>query len=90
MSDRAYWVIYRISDKPRVARLPERNRPAAVQNIGIRARLPRGRYPLDGDNFAVQPPIVNNDKSKNSTDDRHGIVGYLDDVELAKRVVGAF
>lgn len=47
-------------------------------------------YPLDGDNFPVQPPIVNNGKIKNSTDNRHGIVGYLDDVELAKRVVGAF
>ena len=44
-------------------------------------------YPLDGGNFPVQPPIDNYDKVKNSTDNRHGIVGYLDDPDVAKKIV---
>jgi hypothetical protein len=46
-------------------------------------------YPLDAGNFPVQPAIVNNDSVRNSTDNRHGIVGYLDDREVAKRVLDA-
>jgi hypothetical protein len=47
-------------------------------------------YPLDANNFPVQPPVINNGNIENSTDNRHGIVGYLNDPEVAKRVVGAF
>jgi hypothetical protein len=47
-------------------------------------------YPLDANNFPVQPPIVNNGNINNSTENRHGIIGYLNDPEVAKRVVGAF
>jgi len=47
-------------------------------------------YPLDASNFPVHPPIENNAKVKNSTDNRHGIAGYLDDAEVAKRVLGPF
>jgi len=46
-------------------------------------------YPLDASNFPVQPAIVNYGNVKNSTDNRHGIVGYLDDREVAKRVLDA-
>jgi hypothetical protein len=46
-------------------------------------------YPLDAENFPVQPAIENNSMVKNSTDNRHGIAGYLDDPEVAKRVLNA-
>jgi hypothetical protein len=39
--------------------------------------------PLDANNFPVEPPIVNNGKINNSTDNRHGIIGYLNDTEIA-------
>jgi hypothetical protein len=44
-------------------------------------------YPLDARNFPVQPAIVNHGTVRNSTDNRHGITGYLDDREVAKRVL---
>jgi hypothetical protein len=43
-------------------------------------------YPLDNTNFPVTPQIENYSKVKNSTDNRHGIVGYLDDAEVAKHI----
>ena len=43
-------------------------------------------YPLDVANFDVNPAIVNNGGIDNSTDNRHGIVGYLDDVTVAKTI----
>ena len=46
-------------------------------------------YPLDETNFPVQPEIENYSGVDNHTDNRHGIVGYLDDAEIAKRVLGA-
>ena len=45
-------------------------------------------YPLDGENFPVQPPVENNGTVRNHTDNRHGIVGYLDDANVAKRILG--
>lgn len=44
-------------------------------------------YPLDAENFAVDPPIENNSTVRNATDNRHGIVGYLDDRGVAKRIL---
>jgi hypothetical protein len=44
-------------------------------------------YPLDADNFPVQPAIENNGRVRNSTDNRHGIAGYLDDPDVAKRIL---
>lgn len=44
-------------------------------------------YPLDDDNFSIQPAIENYGEVKNHTDNRHGIVGYLDDVEVAGRIL---
>lgn len=46
-------------------------------------------YPLDSANFPVVPGIENNDTVKNHTDNRHGIVGYLDDSAVAKRILSA-
>jgi hypothetical protein len=46
-------------------------------------------YPLDSDNFPVRPAIQNNNAVNNHTDNRHGIVGYLDNPEVAKRILGA-
>ena len=46
-------------------------------------------YPLDERNFAITPPIENFDRVKNHTDNRHSIAGYLDDPEVAKRIVDA-
>jgi|SRR6266404_1925404 hypothetical protein len=43
-------------------------------------------YPLDKDNFDVKPEITNNGTVQNWTENRHGIVGYLDDVNVAKAV----
>ncbi|MDR6903862.1 hypothetical protein [Rhizobium miluonense] len=45
--------------------------------------------PLDAANFAVQPPVENYSGVKNSTDNRHGITGYLNDPEVAKRIYSA-
>jgi hypothetical protein len=44
-------------------------------------------YPLDATNFPVQPAIENNDTVRNRTDNRHGIVGYLDDGKVAQRIL---
>lgn len=44
-------------------------------------------YPLDEANFAVPRPIDNFGDVKNHTDNRHGIKGYLDDGEVAKRIL---
>ena len=40
-------------------------------------------------NFPVLPAIENYNRVNNSTDNHHGIVGYLDDRDVAKRVVNA-
>jgi len=46
-------------------------------------------YPLDARNFPVQPPIENNGTVNNHTSNRHGIVGYLDDANVAKKILDA-
>jgi hypothetical protein len=51
-------------------------------------------YPLDQYNFPVTTAsenytIENYSGVKNHTDNRHGIVGYLDDPEVAKRILNA-
>lgn len=44
-------------------------------------------YPLDDENFGVTPAIENYDDVKNHTDNRHGIVGYLDDETVAGQIL---
>jgi hypothetical protein len=47
-------------------------------------------YPLDKGNFDVNPAITNNGSVQNWTDNRHGIAGYLDDMNVAKIVCSGF
>jgi hypothetical protein len=47
-------------------------------------------YPLDKDNFDVDPSITNNGSVHNWTDNRHGIVGYLDDADVARTIRAGF
>jgi hypothetical protein len=46
-------------------------------------------YPLTTERFAVTPEIENKTDVKNHTDNRHGITGYLDDTEVARRIHAA-
>ena len=46
-------------------------------------------YPLDAANFPVNPAVENYGKVRNGTDNRHGIIGYLDDADVAKHVLDA-
>jgi len=43
-------------------------------------------YPLNKTHFGVTPAITNHGKVDNWTDNRHGIVGYLDDRLVAKTI----
>ncbi|MDB4916643.1 MAG: hypothetical protein JWM95_4287 [Gemmatimonadetes bacterium] len=43
-------------------------------------------YPLDVENFPMTPPIENKTDVDNWTDNRHGIAGYLEDAEVARRI----
>jgi hypothetical protein len=45
-------------------------------------------YALDRENFPVKPKITNH-LIANPTSNHHGIVGYLDDAEVAKRILAA-
>jgi hypothetical protein len=47
-------------------------------------------YPLDKDNFDVSPAITNNGTVQNLTENQHGIIGYLDDANVAKAVCSGF
>lgn len=46
-------------------------------------------WPLDKDNFDVDPPIENKTDVDNPTKNRHGISGYLGDPEVARRIYDA-
>lgn len=46
-------------------------------------------YPLDDDNFPISPSIQNKTNVDNQTENRHGIAGYLNDKEVAKRIYDA-
>ncbi len=43
--------------------------------------------PLDDTYFPTDPSIKNNNSVKNKTDNRHGIIGYLNDPNIAKAIV---
>lgn len=45
--------------------------------------------PLDNRYFPTDPVIVNNNGVRNQTDNRHGIVGYLNDAKVAKQISNA-
>jgi pimeloyl-ACP methyl ester carboxylesterase len=44
-------------------------------------------FPLDEQNFPVNPAVTNFDGVSNHTDNRHGIDGYLDDPKIAARIL---
>jgi len=46
-------------------------------------------YPLDAYNFPINPSIENKRDVQNQTENRHGISGYLNDKEVAKRIYDA-
>jgi hypothetical protein len=46
-------------------------------------------FPLDEANFPVTPRIDNYAMVQNHTDNRHGIIGYLDDRDVAGRILTA-
>lgn len=46
-------------------------------------------YPLDAENFPVQPAVENNNTVRNQTDNHHGIIGYLNNPDVAKRILDA-
>ncbi len=46
-------------------------------------------HPLTPEYFAVTPAIENKTDVENTTDNRHGISGYLDDAEVARRIYDA-
>src|SRR5262249_50643716 len=46
-------------------------------------------YPLDAQNFPVSPAVENFGRVLNGTDNRHGIIGYLDDPDVAKHILDA-
>lgn len=46
--------------------------------------------PLDTTNFGVDPAIANYDGVNNQTSNRHGIVGYLNDPNIARAIRAAF
>lgn len=43
-------------------------------------------YPLNRKNFGIDPEIENKTDVKNHTDNRHGVAGYLDDKDVARRI----
>lgn len=45
--------------------------------------------PLDDRSFPVTPPIRNRAEVRNHTENRHGIIGYLDDSEVARWIYEA-
>ncbi|WP_193176514.1 alpha/beta hydrolase [Oricola nitratireducens] len=46
-------------------------------------------YPLDADNFDIDPAIENIATLRNQTENRHGIIGYLDKPKIAGRIIEA-
>ena len=46
-------------------------------------------YPLDQENFPVGGAITNNDAVRNQTDNRHGIAGYLNNTDVATKILDA-
>lgn len=63
--------------------------PAKVWYNGFDPRDVVALYPLDAANFPVSPAIENYGSVRNGTDNRHGIIGYLDDPDIAKHVLNA-
>jgi len=46
-------------------------------------------YPLDANNFPINPPVTNYGKVNNRSEDHHAIDSYLDDRDVAKHILDA-
>jgi hypothetical protein len=46
-------------------------------------------FPLDGAHFHANPAVENKSDVDNTTDNKHGIDGYLDDAVVAARIYDA-
>jgi hypothetical protein len=75
-----------ISKQLRPLRYPK---PVAAWKNAFDSRDLIALYPLDTANFPVRPAIENFDGVDNSTDNRHGIAGYLNDKTAAGWVLEA-
>jgi hypothetical protein len=75
-----------VRDQLRPLRFPS---PAAAWYNAFDSRDLIALYPLDRDNFPVKPDIENYSRVRNRTDNRHGIIGYLDDATVAKKILDA-
>lgn len=73
-----------IRDQFKPLRFPK---PAAGWYNAYDTRDTVALYPLTIENFPVQPEIDNYGKVKNPTDNHHGIIGYLDDPDIAKHIL---
>jgi hypothetical protein len=75
-----------IRDQLRPLRFPS---PVAFWYNAFDRRDVVALYPLDDRNFPVTPAVENYGNVNNHTDNRHGIVGYLDDPTVANHVLDA-
>jgi hypothetical protein len=67
---------------------PPRVRPG-MPDAWLNARDPDdvvALFPLDGTHFPVNPEVENKSDIDNTTDNQHGIDGYLDDSVVAARI----
>ncbi len=66
--------------------------PSCVQNGWFNAYDERdfvALNPLDKKFFNIQPPIENKNDVDNQTENRHGIIGYLNDAVVARKIYEA-
>ena len=73
-----------IRDQVRPLRTPK---PVAAWYNAFDTRDTVALYPLDAANFPVQPAIDNYGNVRNPTDNHHGIIGYLDNPDVAKHIL---
>lgn len=66
--------------------------PDAIQGDWLNAYADRNYvalHPLDRRNFDIHPAVINYDRVRNKTSNCYGITGYLNDIEVAKRIYDA-
>jgi hypothetical protein len=73
-----------VRDQFKPLRFPD---PAAAWFNAYDPRDVVALYPLDAANFPVTPAVENKGDVDNYTDNRHGIVAYLDDKAVAQRII---
>jgi hypothetical protein len=66
---------------------PLRSPPVSAWYNAFDTRDVVALHPLDTEHFPVQPPIQNDNRVKNQTANHHGIAGYLNNPDVAKRIL---